>query len=320
MNGVEKYNDNFDTMARKRIEKSPYKKYLDGVYNYMLADTSYSGAYGYLGCIINFLNYSELKNLNNINVNTYTKYLSSIKGKSSSYRIMVYSGLKKFSSYLMATGVCDDYMKYIKRPKFKESTTTKEKREIGFMEPEEVKKFLDTIKNSDKDPIWKSRDYAMALVLLSSGIRCSALYKLDTRDLNLNKGTITVLEKGENSREIYLSDSAMDAIKEWLYNRSIILGMKEEDALFISNHKKRINERTIYGIIKNYGAVIDGKHITPHKTRATYGTQLYNQTHDLYFVQECMGHSNPKTTEIYIRGQKKEASRKAASLMDSLYD
>lgn len=320
MNGVEKYNDNFDTMARKRIEKSPYKKYLDGVYNYMLADTSYSGAYGYLGCIINFLNYSELKNLNNINVNTYTKYLSSIKGKSSSYRIMVYSGLKKFSSYLMATGVCDDYMKYIKRPKFKESTITKEKREIGFMEPEEVKKFLDTIKNSDKDPIWKSRDYAMALVLLSSGIRCSALYKLDTRDLNLNKGTITVLEKGENSREIYLSDSAMDAIKEWLYNRSIILGMKEEDALFISNHKKRINERTIYGIIKNYGAVIDGKHITPHKTRATYGTQLYNQTHDLYFVQECMGHSNPKTTEIYIRGQKKEASRKAASLMDSLYD
>lgn len=320
MNGVEKYNDNFDTMARKRIEKSPYKKYLDGVYNYMLADTSYSGAYGYLGCIINFLNYSELKNLNNINVNTYTKYLSSIKGKSSSYRIMVYSGLKKFSSYLMATGVCDDYMKYIKRPKFKESTTTKEKREIGFMEPEEVKKFLDTIKNSDKDPIWKSRDYAMALVLLSSGIRCSALYKLDTRDLNLNRGTITVLEKGENSREIYLSDSAMDAIKEWLYNRSIILGMKEEDALFISNHKKRINERTIYGIIKNYGAIIDGKHITPHKTRATYGTQLYNQTHDLYFVQECMGHSNPKTTEIYIRGQKKEASRKAASLMDSLYD
>ena len=320
MNGVEKYNDNFDTMARKRIEKSSYSKYLDGVYNYMLADTSYSGAYGYLGCIINFLDYSDLTSLKDINVNTYTKYLSSIKGKSSSYRIMVYSGLKKFSSYLMASGICDDYMKYIKRPKFKESTATKEKREVGFMEPEEVKRFLDGIKNSSNDEIWKSRDYAMALVLLSSGIRCSALYKLDTSDINLTKGTITVLEKGDNSREIYLSDNAMSALKNWLYNRSIVLGMKHEDALFISNRKSRITERTIYNIIKSYGAVISNKHITPHKTRATYGTQLYNQTHDLYFVQECMGHSNPKTTEIYIRGQKQEASKKAANLLDSLYD
>lgn len=320
MNGVEEYNNNFYVMAQKRIEKSIYKKYLDGAYNYILADTSYSGAYGYLGCIINFLNYSNVHNLKEINVNTYTKYLSSIKDKSSSYRIMVYSGLKKFSSYLMANGICDDYMKYIKRPKFKESNATKEKREIGFMEPEEVKKFIEGIKNSRKNPIWKSRDYAIALVLLSSGIRCSALYKLDIDDINLNNGTIIVLEKGDNPREIYISENAVTALRDWLDNRSIILGSIEENAVFISNHKRRMDEKTIYNTIKSYGAVISNKHITPHKTRSTYGTQLYNQTHDLYFVQECMGHSNPKTTEIYIRGQKKEISKKAASLIGALYD
>lgn len=319
MNGIDNYNNNFDKMARKRIDNSTYKKYLDGVYNYMLADTSYSGAYGYLGCIINFLDYSNVKSIRDINVNTYTKYLSSIKGKSSSYRIMVYSGLKKFSSYLKATGLCDDYMSFIKRPKFKESANTKEKREVGYMEPDEIKKFLNEIKNSNTKPIWKSRDYAIALVLLSSGIRCSALYKLDINDLDLINKTITVLEKGENSREVYLSDNVIDALKNWLNNRNVILGSKNENALFVSNRKSRITERAIYNIVKSYGAVINGKHITPHKTRATYGTQLYNQTHDLYFVQECMGHANPKTTEIYIRGQKKDASRKAANLMDSLY-
>ena len=32
-------------------------------------------------------------------------------------------------------------------------------------------------------------------------------------------------------------------------------------------------------------------------------------------VQECMGHSNPKTTELYIRGQKNETAKNAAEIM-----
>ena len=320
MNGTEIYNNNFDQMAKKRIEKSKYKECLDGAYNYMLADTSYSGSYGYLGCIINFLNYSKIENLKQINVNTYTKYLSSIKNKTASYRIMVYSGLKKFSAYLKASGICDDYMGYIKRPKFRETSKTKEKREKGYMTPEEVTKFLNNIKSSEKEERWKSRDIAMAYVLLNTGIRCSALYKLDLADLNLKRKTITVLEKGENSREIYLSDTTMDALKQWLYYRSMIMGLKEEPALFISTQRRRMCEKSIYNTIKSYGLSIEDKNITPHKTRATYGTQLYNKTHDLYFVQECMGHSNPKTTEIYIRGQKGKASKKASELMSDFLE
>ena len=62
---------------------------------------------------------------------------------------------------------------------------------------------------------------------------------------------------------------------------------------------------------------IDGKNITPHKLRATYGTQLYNKTGDIYFVQECMGHSNPKVTELYVR-DKKENTKRAGDIMDKL--
>ena len=45
---------------------------------------------------------------------------------------------------------------------------------------------------------------------------------------------------------------------------------------------------------------ISGKNITPHKLRATYGTQLYNATKDLFFVQEMMGHSDISTTQVYL--------------------
>ena len=63
---------------------------------------------------------------------------------------------------------------------------------------------------------------------------------------------------------------------------------------------------------------IDGKNITPHKLRATYGTQLYEKTGDLYMVQECMGHSSPKTTELYIRGKKSEFAKTASEIMSKV--
>ena len=54
---------------------------------------------------------------------------------------------------------------------------------------------------------------------------------------------------------------------------------------------------------------------SPHKLRATYGTQLYDKTRDIYLVQQCMGHSSPKTSELYVRGQKNSSREKAADIM-----
>jgi len=288
------------------------------VYNFLLSDNSYSTAYGYLGCIINYMDYIGKNDLHSINVNDYTKYFSYIKRESNSYRIMVYAALKKFSAYLRANNYCDDFMQYIKRPKFQESVATKEKREKGYMTPDEVTVFINNIKNSNKKEYWKSRDLAMASVLLNTGIRCSALQKLDIHDVNINGGYINVAEKGGNQKQVTISETTITILKDWLGYRNGMKIKEDESALFISDRRSRMTKRTIYNIIKSYGLDIEGKNITPHKTRATYGTQLYNATHDLYFVQECMGHSNPKTTEIYIRGQKKEILNQASSIMDGI--
>lgn len=320
MNGVDNYNEKYDLMSKKRIMANNDKSYLEGFYYYLLSDTSYSGAYGYLGCVINFVDYCSVKKLSTIKLDNYTKYLSSIKTKSSSYKIEVYSALKKFSRYLKANGYSEDYMQFVKRPKFKESQETKEKREIGYMTEDEVAKFLNNIKKSNKPSHWKSRDLAMASVLLNTGIRCSALQKLDVNDIDFNKNTITVYEKGDVSRKIFISDSVANVLKNWMIYRENVLNGKNDSALFVSSQKRRVDKRTIYNIIKEYGSVIDGKNITPHKTRATYGTLLYSKTHDLYFVQERMGHSNPKTTEVYIRGNHDSDAKQAAEIMGNIID
>ena len=78
-----------------------------------------------------------------------------------------------------------------------------------------------------------------------------------------------------------------------------------------------MTENSISDVTKKYAFTIKGKNISPHKLRATYGTMLYNKTKDLYFVQKCMKHSSPKTTEIYIRGEGKE-NAEASEIMSKL--
>lgn len=78
-----------------------------------------------------------------------------------------------------------------------------------------------------------------------------------------------------------------------------------------------MDQTSISRAVNKYSITIKGKHITPHKLRATYGTQLYNITKDIYFVQQCMGHSNPKTTELYVREDNKDR-KKASDIMSGL--
>ena len=85
-------------------------------------------------------------------------------------------------------------------------------------------------------------------------------------------------------------------------------------ALFITKNGERIKTGDVYYIIKNIAKNVTDKNISPHKLRASYGTQLYNITGDIYFVQDCMGHNSPQTTERYIRG-KKENTKRASDIM-----
>ena len=113
-----------------------------------------------------------------------------------------------------------------------------------------------------------------------------------------------------------MPDELVYDIEEWLSIRAKEI-KDDEQALFISNRRRRMDQLSISNVVKKYSKVIEDKHITPHKLRATYGTQLYNETGDIYFVQECMGHSNPKTTELYVRGKKKNM-KKASDIMSKM--
>ena len=215
-------------------------------------------------------------------------------------------------------------MLYIKRPKAKDSQETIVKRENGYLTERELKRYIRNVEIGATAPHrvqsveWDIRDKAIILTFLYTGIRNSALRTIDVQDVDLKKKTLVVTDKGEHVRIFDIPDSLCDAIAEWLECRETIMKGYHSQALFVSRRKNRMDSGTVLHIVKRYAdKVIDDKNITPHKLRATYGTQLYNKTGDIYFVQECMGHSNPKVTELYIR-DKKQNTKRAGDIMDNL--
>ena len=147
-----------------------------------------------------------------------------------------------------------------------------------------------------KDVPVRNRNIAIFRVLRGTGIRESELAGLDLTDLHLDEEMpyITILGKGVyremQNRTVYLSGSALKALREWLEYRNTLNNIINTEAVFINKNGTRTTERNIKQIFENYG-----NGITPHMMRHYYASVM-NQNGNLAFVQQQLGHSSVNTT------------------------
>lgn len=147
-----------------------------------------------------------------------------------------------------------------------------------------------------KDILVRNRNIAVFRVLRGTGIRESELAGLDLSDLHLDEEMpyITILGKGVyremQNRTVYLSGSALKALKEWLEYRLTLDNIIDTEAVFTNKNGTRTTEKNIKQIFENYG-----NGITAHMMRHYYATVM-NQNGNLAFVQQQLGHSSVKTT------------------------
>ncbi|MFA5003242.1 MAG: tyrosine-type recombinase/integrase, partial [Methanolinea sp.] len=83
------------------------------------------------------------------------------------------------------------------------------------------------------------------------------------------------------------------------------IGSRIEGPLFIGQQGHHISPRAVQHIFKKYAP--DG--ITPHKIRHSYASELYRRSKNLRVVQENLGHTSIKTTEIYLHTDLEERKR-----------
>ena len=252
-----------------------------------------------------FLDY--LKLYENPEGKTYTNSESGIKRKISSLRAM-------YNYYHTHKIINENPTLQVKVPKIHEKN-------IIRMDPAEVADFLDTVE-SGKNLSKKSlafheknmiRDLAITTLLLGTGIRVSECVGLDLKDLDLDNDRINIVRKGGNESFVYFGDEVHDALADYLEQRKkIIPESGNENALFLSSHKKRMCVRNVEFMVKKYaGLSVSTKKITPHKLRSTYGTQLYTETGDIYLVAEVLGHKDVNTTKRHYAAIDEERRRSA---------
>lgn len=147
-----------------------------------------------------------------------------------------------------------------------------------------------------KDIPVRNRNIAIFCVLRGTGIRESELAGLDLSDLHLDEDMpyITILGKGVyremQNRIVYLSGTALKAIREWLEYRSTLNNIVDTEAVFINKNGKRTTEDNIKAIFRNYG-----NGITPHMMRHYYASMMASKG-NIVFAQQQLGHSSMSTT------------------------
>ena len=112
---------------------------------------------------------------------------------------------------------------------------------------------------------------------------------------------LRIVGKGNKERIIYLNKACKEALENYLKVRPTE-GVKDKDALFLSERKKRISRRTVQYIVEKYVklAGIEQRKISAHKLRHTAATLMYRYGKvDIRSLQTILGHQSISTTEIY---------------------
>ena len=158
----------------------------------------------------------------------------------------------------------------------------------NVLSKEEVKKILEANSNL--------KHKAMLSMIYSCGLRRSELLNLKFSDID-SKRNIVLLKnaKGKKDRIAPLSPKILAMLrtyyKEYKPKNWLFEGQKQGE---------QYSEKSLQSVLKQALQKVGiTKPVTLHWLRHSYATHLLESGTDLRYIQELLGHSSSKTTEIY---------------------
>ncbi len=251
---------------------------------------------------INDLSIDTVKKIEIDDLHAFLGYLTSEYHSKPATRARKISTIRIFFNYL-----CQDASsKFIidHNPALNLKTPKKDKRLPKYLSLDDSQKLLNVA--SDEDNRNSERDFAITTLFLNCGMRLSELVGININDIDFDECKLNVIGKGNKERTIYLNRACMRAISNYLQIRPKE-GIKHdkkhsEKALFLSERRERISNRTVQYIINKelLKAGLDSRKYSVHKLRHTAATLMYQYGQvDIRALQELLGHESIATTEIY---------------------
>ena len=156
------------------------------------------------------------------------------------------------------------------------------------------------LKEGDDD-FCRERNSLIILLFYSTGIRLSELRGVCLANFSYDYSTLKVLGKGDKERIVPLVPTIQKVIKEYV-EKLLAQNIWKDDkkSLFLSRRGETLSNNMIYRIVREHlnAEGVKGRK-SPHVLRHTFASQLLNAGADMRDIQELLGHSSLKATQIY---------------------
>lgn len=149
-------------------------------------------------------------------------------------------------------------------------------------------------KNSD----FNVKMLAIVKFLYTSGMRISELTKVTREQFAemLSNKQITIVGKGNKERLVFMNESALEAIKNYVSNVKV-----KSQYLFATKEGNAMNRQSIHRQLKivSKRAGVSADRVFPHSFRHRLGSNLNQRGMNLAEIKEILGHKQIKTTLVY---------------------
>ena len=214
------------------------------------------------------------------------------------------ASVKAYYNYLVESEIISDTPFRKIKVKFKESIILPR-----IIPREEIEQILNCMyaqenrKNVKAYKYWL-RDVAVIETLFATGARVYEISNIREDSVNLNTGLIKIMGKGGKERYVQIASSEILGVLKNYYKENAE-DIKQSGFFFVNNRGCRYTEQSIRLMLKKYAKLAGvERNITPHMFRHSFATYLIEEGVDISCVQQILGHSSIKTTQIYY-GKKK---------------
>lgn len=315
MNLIHQIVKNFYITQDAKHLRDEYSKYFISFFNYLYYEKKVSPhtIRAYLNDLTNFFLYLMHYQISVLNVNkemvrnyfyeisdSVSCVNSSKKKLSISTKKRKITAIKKFYFYLVKNQYLEKNPVLISIPKY----TKHLPENFKYYEINQIFEFFENSLTQNKDLIKKTllyRDKALIETLYSTGARISEILSLKVQDVlgskNKIKEEVMISGKNKKQRFIFFGTFAIQALQKYLLHRNYL--SPKCDTLFINFKGDKLTDRGVRDRLKVYQNLILISNMYPHKFRHSFATDLLTEGLDIRIVQEFLGHSNLRTTQIY---------------------
>lgn len=242
----------------------------------------------YITQFTEFINHfpdKELRELDELDIRAYSRYLVQT-GKSSSLQNTAINAIKFYYEQVlnMPRRFYD-----IERPR-------KELKLPGVLSKEEVKAMIQVTENLKHKTILTT--------LYSCGLRLSEVLELKLTDLKRDRNLLLVRQaKGKKDRHTVLGDKTIGLIDKYIEH------YHPKEYVFEGQRGGIYSAKSVTNIVKNSATKAGiAQNVSPHTLRHSFATHAFESGTDQRYIQIALGHSSPKTTEIYAHVSAKKLS------------